>query len=1006
MSAPRRILLSLVVGVLVASPAMAGLVVHDLSEGLTATAMATALAGNDAATVANVTFTGDTTAAGTFTGGGPTIGIDQGIVLSSGRVTSMVGANASGGTSTSFGNPGDSALGALIGGPTFDAATLEFDVTPASSPLVFTYVFASDEYSESVGSRFDDGMGLFVDGTNNAFLPVGSQPPVSIDTVNGGRPVGTNASNPEFFVNNEPPAASIAIQADGFTKLLTATAAVAPGVRHHVKISIADGGDSGVDSWVMIGTGAVVGGPAPDLAITATCPTGAASIGEEVSFPLRYRNLGPGQADDVTITAFPPVGWKFVRSDPPICAGHGLARSCAVGALPPAGPEGHLTIVARPDLTGVGTAVARISSAASTDPNHGNDEVSCPVAVGVPAPLASVDLTVGTGAGACGRVMDGVNATGTQLLSLQCGDLNLGGGSSTQRGSPLPDGTAMRLCLAECGSGGQCTITPSVLPAIGVGCSMFGCPFGPPLPVPNGGVSTCLANQFAGAAGGSINTLSGANDITLPLRSQIFLTGNAGAPCPSCRAGGVSGLPCAGNPQTACTGVCDRGAKAGETCTSTNSQGLSGDCQPGGSDAGHPCGEDPSSSSCKDGSVNLGTIDLDVPLTTGTSVRSDANGLLCPGQDGSDDPSLRYPGCFGTTSADLSSPLCRSIVVQGQPAGPLLPKSATPVTLASAFCVPKTSSSLLNFALALPGPGEVSLPGTLRVTDATSSCPAPVTVPTTTSTTMAPTCGNGFVDVDLGEECDLGGLNGAAAESCCDANCHLLPPTAVCRSSQTTCVADAVCVSADGTCPASVVASGGTPCVSGGTCTTGDVCRAGKCEPSTKICNATARATQKKAKLPRLKVVCGLSAADQRQARCSVAAFIDASTLVASIANERAPRRCSAVAGKAVAQCRGVAYCTHDAAALGRKRVRVVPCRPTRCGSALAEVLTACHAGSLIGGPRVRVVTTFTGLQTGSRCQSGRRTGCGPPPFRAISRTVCNVCVGESCQPAALEECR
>jgi hypothetical protein len=57
-------------------------------------------------------------------------------------------------------------LDALIPGyTTYDAVSLEFSVTPAKSgELVFSYIFASEEYNEWVDSSFNDVFGFWVSG--------------------------------------------------------------------------------------------------------------------------------------------------------------------------------------------------------------------------------------------------------------------------------------------------------------------------------------------------------------------------------------------------------------------------------------------------------------------------------------------------------------------------------------------------------------------------------------------------------------------------------------------------------------------------------------------------------------------------------------------------------------------------------------------------------------------------------------------------------------------------
>jgi hypothetical protein len=111
------------------SPAFASLSTQNLSQGLTPTDVANALVGAGI-TISNVTYTGATVAAGTFSGGAGTIGFDQGVILSSGCIANAIGPNTSNSITCSNGTPGDTELTALAGVSTFDAAVLAFDFVP------------------------------------------------------------------------------------------------------------------------------------------------------------------------------------------------------------------------------------------------------------------------------------------------------------------------------------------------------------------------------------------------------------------------------------------------------------------------------------------------------------------------------------------------------------------------------------------------------------------------------------------------------------------------------------------------------------------------------------------------------------------------------------------------------------------------------------------------------------------------------------------------------------
>ena len=200
-------------------------------------------------TVSNVQFTGANVAGGTFTGGvADGLGIESGVILSSGDIANAQGPNNDDEISTSNLTPGDADLNVIVGTghTTFDAAVLEFDFVPTEGTVSFQYVFASDEYNEFV-EQFNDVFAFFIDGTNVALIP-GTSTPVAINTVN-------LAANPSFYRNNDPsdlPSPPFGTQFDGFTVVLTATATLTPNVSHHIKLVIADTDDDALDSAVFL----------------------------------------------------------------------------------------------------------------------------------------------------------------------------------------------------------------------------------------------------------------------------------------------------------------------------------------------------------------------------------------------------------------------------------------------------------------------------------------------------------------------------------------------------------------------------------------------------------------------------------------------------------------------------------------------------------------------------------------------------------------------------------
>jgi hypothetical protein len=263
--------------------------VTPISSGATAAGMAQSLVG-PGVTVQNATYTGHSTAAGTYTNGAGNVGFD-GIVLSSGAAAGAQGPNDSPYTTSAFGTPGDPDVEAATGQSTYDASVLSFEIVPSSGDSVyFEYVFGSEEYLEFVDQEFIDGFVLMVNGQNCA--KVGDPPvPITINTINPG-------ANASLFRNNDQQPGPIDIEADGLTTTLVCAAAVTPGVPNTVKLAIADGFDFFYDSWVFIRQGSFSTQPpagenaAPEL---APIPQQFVDEGSELSFTATATDADAGQ---------------------------------------------------------------------------------------------------------------------------------------------------------------------------------------------------------------------------------------------------------------------------------------------------------------------------------------------------------------------------------------------------------------------------------------------------------------------------------------------------------------------------------------------------------------------------------------------------------------------------------------------------------------------------------------------------------------------------------------
>jgi hypothetical protein len=274
-----------------AAPAGAsGVSAQDLNQaGVTPQALVTAIVGSGVS-VSNVAYTGSNCGGGIFSGGAGSIGIATGAVLGTGSVQSgdascdgakgIEGPNGSTSNSGNNNTPGDTQLSQLAGqtanppqasAPTFDAAILQFDFVPTGSTLSFNYVFSSDEYNEFVHTEFNDVFAFFVNGTNCALVP-GTNLPVTINSVNGGNPFGTNANNPQFYRNNDAQPGPLDTEVDGLTTVFTCQANVNPGVTNHIKLAIADTSDSIYDSNVFL-QGGSFSAPPPTTTTTTTTTT-------------------------------------------------------------------------------------------------------------------------------------------------------------------------------------------------------------------------------------------------------------------------------------------------------------------------------------------------------------------------------------------------------------------------------------------------------------------------------------------------------------------------------------------------------------------------------------------------------------------------------------------------------------------------------------------------------------------------------------------------------------
>lgn len=272
-----------------------------------AAVLAQSLAG-PGVTILNPVLTCPNIANGVFKAALSNLGIDSGIVLTTGRASSENGTIGVDGGAFNFASTrnnaaGDQMLEPLAGQATHDACALEFDVVPQGDTVKFDYVFGSEEYINATCGPYNDAFAFFIsgpgiNGPENMALVPGTNIPVTINSINSGVPgpnydlsgctsMGPGSPFTNYYTNN---ASGATVTYQGFTRVLQAYHAVVPCNTYHLKMVIADGGNFIYDSGVFIRAGSLqantlsilpVGGDNISNRNTATAVKGCA--------PARFR---------------------------------------------------------------------------------------------------------------------------------------------------------------------------------------------------------------------------------------------------------------------------------------------------------------------------------------------------------------------------------------------------------------------------------------------------------------------------------------------------------------------------------------------------------------------------------------------------------------------------------------------------------------------------------------------------------------------------------------------
>lgn len=232
------------------------------------------LLGTNTAGLSNfsVSVTGNSAAFGTFRN--DPFGLQSGIVLSTGRVTSIPGQNKkdndkTNGTdlSTDFGPEGEA--GDLT------ELNLSFFADSRAEKLFFEYVFASEEFREFGGSEYNDDFELLLNGVNLAKLSDGKTV-----TINNLIPNVNNPANDHADYIDNPTVRGLAaniIKMDGFTKVLGFEGLLNKNQTNVLSIRVKDVGDGKLDSAVFIKGGSL--GTAPVEAVPEPMTVGGLMLG-------------------------------------------------------------------------------------------------------------------------------------------------------------------------------------------------------------------------------------------------------------------------------------------------------------------------------------------------------------------------------------------------------------------------------------------------------------------------------------------------------------------------------------------------------------------------------------------------------------------------------------------------------------------------------------------------------------------------------------------------------
>ena len=151
----------------------------------------------------------------------------------------------------------------FVVGSVNDLAVLEFDFVATGDSISFNYSFGSDEYLTWINSQYNDifafllsGPGLSGPYDSPAGFPDGAINIAEVPETDPPLPITISSVNPnsydEYYIDNP---SNTDIEINGFTVKLTASAQVICGETYHIKLAIADGTDTALESIVVLESG-------------------------------------------------------------------------------------------------------------------------------------------------------------------------------------------------------------------------------------------------------------------------------------------------------------------------------------------------------------------------------------------------------------------------------------------------------------------------------------------------------------------------------------------------------------------------------------------------------------------------------------------------------------------------------------------------------------------------------------------------------------------------------